>query len=183
MITGLGETMRTILFATAVAVFFCSAIAAELQESGELLPYSDWQKMATAGGSGDYYVLVSAEWCQPCTRLKDRLRGVKYGGYKFGIVDVDRSPAMKEKLMKDFGFRTIPALIKYRKADGQWQKPELWDGVDLDKFLGIEVNNESSGVEARIRSSVAFAGLLGALHLWLVSRGQGNSGLGAVGAN
>lgn len=145
LITDLGETMRAILVAAAIAVFFCSAIAAELQRGGELLPYGEWQKMATAGDDGEYYVLVSAEWCQPCTRLKDRLSGVKYDGYKFGIVDVDRSPTMKEKLMRDFGFRTIPALIKYRKADGQWQKPELWDGADLDEFLGIEVkNNEVS---------------------------------------
>jgi thiol-disulfide isomerase/thioredoxin len=95
--------------------------------------YEKW--FAGEKAEGRHYVLVSAEWCPPCGRLKSRLASKKYDGKTIVILDVDKHPDLSSKILKG---KTIPTLIEYNLSGGEWKPARFWDGVDLDKFLNGE---------------------------------------------
>ena len=72
-------------------------------------------------------VLVSADWCGPCQRLKasvlpdPRIRKL-LEGYVCARVDVDEQPGLADKLGGDGG---VPLLVLFRKTDNGWRKQEL----------------------------------------------------------
>ena len=96
----------------------------------DFMEYDKWH--SSEKKDGRHYVLVSAEWCPPCKKLKERLRGDEYSGEKIIILDVDKHPELSKKVLRGRG---IPTMIEYNLSGGEWKPARYWDGADLNKFL------------------------------------------------
>lgn len=97
---------------------------------GAFVEYSKWWNSEIPDGR--HYVLVSAEWCEPCKRMKEDLRRLALAeGQDIVIIDVDRHPKLAEKINSS---GRIPALLEYTKKGKKWTARK-YDGGDLKKFL------------------------------------------------
>jgi hypothetical protein len=156
----LGEFMRyavftLILFAFAFSVLFDSR---EVKAQGVHFDenYQEWHKSYSEAKDGEFLLLVSADWCAPCGKLKEQLRNEKYAGLTVGVLDVDRRPLLSKKTLDSMGRKTIPTLIKFTKKDGKLSS-EVWNGIDLEGFIK-EVENEKV---LRLAHAVVSACVLG----------------------
>lgn len=97
---------------------------------GAFVDYGKWWNDEIEDGR--HYVLVSAEWCEPCRRLKGELQTEALAkGMDIILLDVDRYPDTAEKLNPS---GRIPCLLEYTKAGGKWTVRK-YGGSELAKFL------------------------------------------------
>ena len=97
---------------------------------GSFVEYARWWNSDIPDGR--HYVLVSADWCEPCKRLKAELRKQALAnGQDIVILDVDRHPDVAKKLNPN---GTIPCLLEYTKTGEKWTVRK-YQGADLKKFL------------------------------------------------
>jgi len=86
-------------------------------------------------------VLFAAHWCKPCTALlpiyeKIALRLSNRKGVKFGLVDVDREPAIADR----YGINDIPAILVYVQGNVVDAIIGLHKVDDIEKRLEKIVN-------------------------------------------
>jgi thiol-disulfide isomerase/thioredoxin len=98
---------------------------------GSFIPYAQWWKDGPEDGR--HYVLVSAEWCEPCQRLKKELK-VKAlaNNQSIVVLDVDALPELAKKINPG---GQIPCLVEYTREDGKWKSRRDFKGGDLSQFL------------------------------------------------
>lgn len=83
---------------------------------------------------GDYFVLVSAEWCSPCNALKQKLKDNSFFGNKIALVDLDAESDLASRLMAPK--KTIPQLIRYRITEnGKKIVKSFRDSESLEEFF------------------------------------------------
>lgn len=104
--------------------------------------YTDYSNVERLNGvptkDGEYYVLVSAEWCTPCKQLKESLKA--YPEQVIYTVDFDREPSLASMVM---GTRkTIPTFVKYGVTN-KVASTNYWSGSNLAGFMPTktETNN------------------------------------------
>jgi thiol-disulfide isomerase/thioredoxin len=97
---------------------------------GSFVEYAKWWNAEIPDGR--HYVLVSAEWCEPCQKLKKELRRKALAnGIDIVILDVDRHPDLAKRINPG---GQIPLFLEYTKADEKWTVRKF-DGQDLGKFV------------------------------------------------
>ncbi len=97
---------------------------------GSFVEYGTWWQSEPKDGR--HYVLVSAEWCEPCKRMRTELRSKALAnGIDIVILDVDLHPDTAKKVNPS---GLVPCLLEYTKADEKWTVRKF-DGKDLGKFL------------------------------------------------
>lgn len=72
-------------------------------------------------------VLVGADWCPSCVRMKQSVipqleRDGDLGKVAFAMVDYDREGRLATQLMQG---RSVPQLILFRKTAAGWQRQQL----------------------------------------------------------
>jgi thiol-disulfide isomerase/thioredoxin len=98
---------------------------------GSFIPYAQWWKDGPEDGR--HYVLVSAQWCEPCQRMKAELKTAALAkNQNVIILDVDELPELAKKINPS---GQIPLLVEYTREDGKWKSRHDFKGDDLDKFL------------------------------------------------
>ena len=57
----------------------------------------------------------TAEWCQPCKKLKPEMAkaGMKDNNYTYFVIDVDR---VDGKLLAEYNIKSVPTVIKMNKG-------------------------------------------------------------------
>ncbi len=78
-------------------------------------------------GEKPLLVLVTADWCPPCQRMKKStipalINNDKFRNYNFATVDFDRDRNNARKLI---GNGSIPQLLVYEKQGGEWKMRTL----------------------------------------------------------
>ncbi len=78
-------------------------------------------------GDKPLLVLVTAEWCPPCQRMKKStipalIDNDKFRHFNFATVDLDKDRTDARKLI---GNGSIPQLIVYEKIAGEWKVRSL----------------------------------------------------------
>lgn len=84
-------------------------------------------------------VLVTAEWCPPCKRMKQNtipelLQRNKFQDVHFATVDLDKNARDARNLI---GPRGVPQLVMFEKIDGQWSKRILSGYQDTEKVASF----------------------------------------------
>ncbi len=74
-------------------------------------------------GDRPLLVLVTAEWCPPCQKMKRStipalIHDNRFRNFNFATVDLDRDQKNARKLI---GNGTVPQLIVFEKHDQQWK--------------------------------------------------------------
>ena len=92
-----------------------------------LFPVQDPTDYRTAyesaqAGNRPLLVLVTAEWCPPCQRMKNTtmpelLSRDAFADFHFATVDYDRENDLATQLIGDRG---VPQLLMFEKQDGKW---------------------------------------------------------------
>lgn len=92
-----------------------------------LVPTQDPTDYKTAyekaqAGDRPLLVLVTAEWCPPCQRMKsttipELLNRKAFEGVHYATVDYDRDAELAKQLIGDRG---VPQLLMFEKQDGKW---------------------------------------------------------------
>ena len=122
-------------------IFVCSISQAQLispfKEKGELISYKKLTEVFKKGGEyvdGDYFIIVTADWCNPCQELKKQLKDKEYFGNKIAQVDLDAEGQLASKLIAPR--RTIPQLIRYRITEnGKKIVKSFRDSESLEDFF------------------------------------------------
>lgn len=97
---------------------------------GSFVDYGKWWNSEIPDGR--HYVLISAEWCEPCQRFKKQLRQKALAnGIDVVVLDVDRHPDTAKKMNPQ---GTIPVFLEYTKDGDKWTV-RRFDGQDLGKFV------------------------------------------------
>ena len=68
----------------------------------------------------------TADWCQPCKKVKPIVEDMKKKGFQFQIIDVD----YEQLLAKQFQVKSIPTFIL------------LEDGKELNRVTGAQTREE-----------------------------------------
>jgi thioredoxin-related protein len=97
------------------------AISAFVVTDGEPTDYKSAYEKAQAGNK-PLLILVTAEWCPPCQRMKKTtipklMAKEAFKDFYFATVDLDKERDLARKLI---GSRGVPQLIMYERKEGQW---------------------------------------------------------------
>lgn len=107
------------------------------QGKGEFITYKQLSDSFKKDGEyveGDYFVVVTAEWCAPCQVLKRQLKDNDFYGKKIALVDLDQDGELASKLMSPR--KTIPQLIRYRITEnGKKIVKSFRDLESLEEFF------------------------------------------------
>jgi thioredoxin 1 len=74
----------------------------------------------------NYVFYFTAEWCQPCKKVKPIIEEMKKEGLKFQMIDVD----YQESLVKQFEIKAVPTFIL------------LNDGREINRITGAKTKEE-----------------------------------------
>lgn len=101
------------------------------------MPYD--QAYAQFEGGKPMLIMVTADWCPACQKLKSgpiasMIRQGKLNAVSFTIIDVDRQPAMARKLMKT---GVVPQLILFKHRDGKIQRRQLIGGQPASRITEL----------------------------------------------
>ena len=97
---------------------------------GSFVEYGKWWNSDIPDGR--HYVLVSAEWCEPCKQFKRELKTEALAkDINIIVLDVDRYPDIAKK-MNPQGM--IPALLEYTKKGDEWTVRK-YEVKELKKFF------------------------------------------------
>lgn len=88
-------------------------------------------------------VLVGAEWCPGCVKMKNQVIPVmKSNGsletVQFAQVNTDNDPELAEQLMRG---QSIPQLIMYTKTDSGWKRSQLTGPKTVSEVEGFIQTN------------------------------------------
>lgn len=84
---------------------------------------------------GTYYILVSADWCAPCQRLKEQIKKVIFPkGKNVVLVDYDKEETIRKKLLEGTD-KTIPKLFRYKVDQNGKGVRTFYNGSDLEGFF------------------------------------------------
>ena len=86
-------------------------------------------------------VLVTAEWCPPCQKMKSTtipamIKDKKFSGVLFATVDLDKDAKIARKLI---GTRGVPQLVLFEKKHDEWSVKYLAGAqsvASVEKFVG-----------------------------------------------
>ncbi|MCH2179754.1 MAG: thioredoxin family protein [Mariniblastus sp.] len=97
------------------------AISAFAVTDGGASDYKSAYEKAQAGNK-PLLILVTAEWCPPCQRMKKTtipklMAKEAFKDFNFAAVDLDKERDLARKLI---GSRGVPQLIMYERKEGQW---------------------------------------------------------------
>ena len=129
-------------FLTFVFILFASISQAQMispfeVKKGSLISYKQLSDSFKNGGEyidGDYFVLVTADWCVPCRELKKQLKDKNFFGKDIGAVDLDADGELASKLISPR--KTIPQLIRYRITEnGKKIVKSFRDSESLEEFF------------------------------------------------
>ena len=101
-------------------------VSALLATDGDPSDYKSAYEKAQAGNK-PLLVLVTAEWCPPCQKMKKKtipqlMAKEAFKGFHFATVDFDKEKALARKLI---GSRGVPQLIMYERKGEQWIRRNL----------------------------------------------------------
>ncbi|NQU26521.1 MAG: thioredoxin family protein [Candidatus Nealsonbacteria bacterium] len=113
--------------------------------------YTDARSETTETGK-PMAVLVSAQWCGPCQKMKKTVipeiekRGL-LDDVTFAVVYVDRERTLAKKLI---GNGAVPQLFMFRKTSTGWQRKKLVGGQTVntvERFItrGVEADRSEVG--------------------------------------
>lgn len=68
----------------------------------------------------------TADWCQPCKKVKPIVEDMKKEGFEFQIIDVD----YEQSLVKKFEIRSVPTFILFE------------NGKEIDRMVGAKTKEE-----------------------------------------
>jgi thioredoxin-like negative regulator of GroEL len=68
----------------------------------------------------------TADWCQPCNKVRPVVEDMKKEGYQFQMIDVD----YEEFLVKKFEIKSVPTFIL------------LEDGKEISRMTGAKTRGE-----------------------------------------
>ena len=93
--------------------------------------------------NGNVPVLVdfSAEWCGPCKMMKPILDELhKKMGDKVRIlkIDIDRSPAISEKLQ----IQSVPTLVLFQNGKSLWRQSGVMQAPQLERIIAQYATNK-----------------------------------------
>lgn len=132
--------MTRLMFILLLCLFPASLSAqmiSPFQEKGEFITYKQLSDSFKKDGQyveGDYFVVVTAEWCAPCQALKRQLKDNNLYGKKIALVDLDQDGELASKLMSPR--KTIPQLIRYRITEnGKKIVKSFRDLESLEEFF------------------------------------------------
>ena len=96
-------------------------ISALVVTDGDSSDYKSAYEKAQAGNK-PLLVLVTAEWCPPCQKMKKKtipklMAKEAFKGFHFATVDLDKEAVLARKLI---GSRGVPQLIMYERKNDQW---------------------------------------------------------------
>jgi thiol-disulfide isomerase/thioredoxin len=107
------------------------------EKIGGFKNYNDFIKESYSKNSfkeGTYYILVSADWCPPCQRLKEQLKKTIFPkGKSVVLVDYDKEEALRKKLLEGTD-KSIPKLFKYKVDKNGKGVRTFWNNSDLEGF-------------------------------------------------
>ncbi len=88
-------------------------------------------------------VLVGAEWCPGCVKMKNQVIPVmKSNGslekVQFAQVNTDNDPDLAEQLMRG---QSIPQLIMYTKTDTGWKRSQMTGPKTVSEVEGFIQSN------------------------------------------
>lgn len=108
------------------------------EKVGSFKSYNDFIKESYSKDGfkeGTYYILVSADWCMPCQRLKDQLKKVIFPkGKNVVLVDYDKEETLRKKLLEGTD-KSIPKLFKYKVDNNGKGVRTFWNNSDLEGFF------------------------------------------------
>ena len=121
--------------------FFSVSLNAQIispfKNEGGYISYKELSQTLKKDGKyvdGDYYILITADWCAPCQELKRKLKESKYFEKKIADVNFDSEGELSAKLMTPK--RTIPQLIRYRITEnGKKVVKSFRDSESLEEFF------------------------------------------------
>lgn len=74
----------------------------------------------------NYVFYFTADWCQPCQKVRPIVEEMKRKGLKFQLIDVD----YQESLVKQFEIKSVPTFIL------------LNDGREINRITGAKTKEE-----------------------------------------
>lgn len=101
-----------------ISALLLTAVLAPIQEPTD---YKTAYERAQAGNR-PLLVLVTAEWCPPCQRMKsttmpELLSREAFKDVHYATVDYDRDAELAKQLI---GGRGVPQLLMFEKREGKW---------------------------------------------------------------
>jgi thioredoxin-like negative regulator of GroEL len=111
--------------------------------------YDEAYRLATADEGRPLVVLVGADWCPACQRMKQAVmpelqqRG-SLAHVAFAVVNTDREGALASQLMEG---SSIPQLVMYVKTGAGWSRRQLTGAQSVTDVEGFV----SSGLSSRVR--------------------------------
>ena len=71
----------------------------------------------------------TADWCQPCKKVKPIVEDMKKEGFEFQMIDAD----YEQLLVKRFEIRSVPTFIL------------IEDGVEINRIIGAQTRESLIG--------------------------------------
>ena len=104
-----------------------------------LLGYEKAYNVAMKSGQ-PLIVVFGASWCAPCKKMKKDvlvplMESKKLAEYLVAYVDVDKQPEIYKKLID--GKVSIPAVVVFRKKQGEWEVKRKKGYLSQAKFLEL----------------------------------------------
>ncbi|MCH2181317.1 MAG: thioredoxin family protein [Mariniblastus sp.] len=104
-----------------LAAVLTMTLSALLVNDGSTSDYKSAYEKAQAGNK-PLLILVTAEWCPPCQKMKKKtipklMAKEAFKHFHFATVDLDKESALARKLI---GSRGVPQLIMYERKDDKW---------------------------------------------------------------
>jgi thiol-disulfide isomerase/thioredoxin len=107
-------------------------------KAGSFKTYNDFIKESYIDKSfkeGTYYILVSADWCAPCQKLKEQIKKVIFPkGKNIILVDYDKEETIRKKLLEGTD-KTIPKLFRYKVDSNGKGIRTFYNGAGLEGFF------------------------------------------------
>ncbi len=116
-----------------------------LLASSSSTTYEDAYRSAMADESRPLVVLVGADWCPACQRMKQAVMPeVQQHGtlsrVAFAMVNTDRESGLAGQLMQG---NTIPQLVMFVKTDQGWQRRQLTGSQSISDVEGFLASGAS----------------------------------------
>ena len=73
----------------------------------------------------------TADWCQPCKKVKPIVEEMKKEGFEFQIIDAD----YEQLLVKRFGIKSVPTFILFKNEKEVARITGAKTKEELEKFI------------------------------------------------
>ncbi len=125
-----------------ISALLLSAVLLPVQEPTD---YKTAYEKAQAGDR-PLLVLVTAEWCPPCQRMKNTtipelLQREAFKGVHYATVDYDLDGELAKQLI---GERGVPQLLMFEKKEGKWIRRYMTGYKTADVVEAFIAQSESA---------------------------------------